>query len=181
MKKILYFVWLSLFSYISKAQLNYNFSTATGTFTLLSGDVVAPLVAAYSPTKSLLDESFANDIPLGFNFQYNGINYTTIHLNVNGFASLGTPFLSSITDPTYEVNELRSISGLKATIRPILAPLWDNLLVNSANDITYKTSGTAPNRVFISQWKNMIWQDGTSAISFQLKLYEITNIVEFLE
>ena len=179
MKKILYFVWLSLFSYISKAQLNYNFSTATGTFTLLSGDVVAPLVAAYSPTKSLLDESFANDIPLGFNFQYNGINYTTIHLNVNGFASLGTPFLSSITDPTYEVNELRSFSGLKATIRPILAPLWDNLLVNSDNDITYKTSGTAPNRVFISQWKNMIWQDGTSAISFQLKLYEITNIVEF--
>ena len=179
MKKILYFVWLSLFSYISKAQLNYNFSTATGTFTLLSGDVVAPLVAAYSPTKSLLDESFANNIPLGFNFQYNGINYTTIHLNVNGFASLGTPFLSSTTDPTYEINELRSVSGLKATIRPILAPLWDNLLVNSDNDITYKTSGTAPNQVFISQWKNMIWQDGTSAISFQLKLYETTNIIEF--
>lgn len=180
MKKILYFVWLSLFSYISKAQLNYNFSTATGTFTLLSGDVVAPLVAAYSPTKSLLDESFANNIPLGFNFQYNGINYTTIHLNVNGFASLGTPFSSSTNDPTYEVNELRSVSGLKATIRPILAPLWDNLLVNSDNDITYKTSGTAPNQVFISQWKNMIWQDGTSAISFQLKLYETTNIIEFI-
>ena len=181
MKKLVPFVLLSLFSFVSKAQLNYNFSTSSGTFTLLSGDVAAPLVAAYSPSKTLLDESFANNIPLGFSFQYNGVNYTTIHLNVNGFASLGTPSLSGTTsNPSYEINELRSISGLKATVRPILAPFWDNLLANTANDITYKTTGTSPNRVFTSQWKNMIWQDGTSAISFQLKLYETTNIVEFV-
>ena len=181
MKKLVSFVLLLLFSFVSKAQLNYNFSTASGTFTLLSGDVLAPLVAAYSPTKTLLDESFANNIPLGFSFQYNGINYTNIHLNVNGFASLGTPFLSGTTsNPSYEINELRSISGMKATVRPILAPFWDNLLANTANDITYKTTGTSPNRVFTSQWKNMIWQDGTSAITFQLKLYETTNIVEFI-
>ncbi len=180
MKKLLPFLLLSLFSFVSKAQLNYNFSTSAGTFTPLSGDVVAPLMAAYSPTKTLLDESFANNIPVGFSFQYNGINYTTIHLNSNGFATFGTPFLSSTANPSYEINELRSISGLKGTIRPILAPFWDNLLLNTANDITYKTTGTAPNRVFTSQWKNMIWQDGTSAISFQLKLYETTNVVEFV-
>ena len=180
MKKLFSFLLLSLFSLVSKAQLNYHFSTATGTFTLLSGDVVAPLVAAYSPIKPLLDESFANNIPIGFSFQYNGINYNTIHLNANGFATFGTPFLSSTINPSYEINELRSISGLKGTIRPILAPFWDNLLLNTANDITYKTTGNAPNRVFTSQWKNMIWQDGTSAITFQLILYETTDVVEFV-
>ncbi len=180
MKKFLSFLLLLQYSLVGKAQVNYDFSTATGTFTLLTGDVVAPLVAAYSPTKPLLDESFANNIPIGFSFQYNGINYSTIHLNANGFASLGTPFLSSTTNPSYEINELRSISGLKATIRPILAPFWDNLLLNTANDISYKTTGNAPNRIFTSQWKNMIWQDGTSAITFQLKLYETTNVIEFV-
>ncbi|MBK8393238.1 MAG: hypothetical protein IPL23_29915 [Saprospiraceae bacterium] len=57
---------------------------------------------------------------------------------------------------------------------------WDDLQLTDASNLTYKTEGVAPNRVFTAQWKNIIWQNGGSAaISFQLKLNETSNIVSF--
>lgn len=181
MKKLLVFMSALLSCYLSVAQVHYSFSSSSGTYNSLSGGTTAPLVAAYPSIKTLLDESFANNIPIGFVFQYNGINYSSIHLNANGFASLGSPFLSSATiNPSYELNDLRAGNGYKATSRPFLAPFWDNLLLNSASDITYKTENAAPNRVFTAQWNNCIWQSGAGAISFQIKLYETTNVIDFV-
>ncbi len=130
--------------------------------------------------RPLLDEAFVNNIPIGFGFQYNGVNTNTLHLNANGFASLGAPFLTSPTDPTYDQNELRAATGLRGATRPVLAPFWDNLAFTNPADLTYKTEGSAPNRVFTAQWQNMAWQGGSPALSFQLKLYETTNVVEFV-
>jgi hypothetical protein len=172
---------LLLISQLTFSQFNYTFSASNGTYNSIETGTIAPLTASFSPSRPLLDESFSNNIPIGFSFQYNSINYTSIHLNTNGFASLGTPFLASSTqDPAYDVNELRAAAGYKVAIKPVLAPFWDNLLLNSATDLTYITSGSAPNRIFTSQWKNVIWKSGNSAISFQLKLYETTNIIEFI-
>ncbi len=181
MKKLLIFLTILLSSYLSKAQMNYAFAPQAGSYSLLAGGANATLVAAYPGTKSNLDESFANNVPLGFTFQFNGINYTQIHLNVNGFASLGSAFISSTTlDPSYNVNDLRSGNGYKGALRPILAPFWDDLQLTTANDITYKIDNAAPNRVFTAQWANVAWQGGSAAISFQIKLYESTNVVEFI-
>jgi hypothetical protein len=179
MKKTLLLALLFATFLSAKAQINYSFTATSGSYTPITGTSVN-LVTAFAPTKTTLDEGYANAVPIGFTFQYNGLNYNNIHLNTNGFASLGAPFLSSSNDPRYEQNELRNASGLKATIRPILAPFWDNLLLNAAADLSYATSGTAPNRVFTAQWSNAIWHSGTAAISFQLKLYETTGLVEFV-
>ena len=165
----------------ANAQIDYTFTSFLGTYASISGATTAPLTAAYPSTRTVLDESFANNIALGFSFQYNGIDYTKIHLNANGFAALGNPFqASSSLNPSYDVNELRSATGLKGAIRPILAPFWDNLLFSNASNLTYKTEGVSPNKTFAVQWQNMIWQSGTAAISFQMKLYESTGAVEFL-
>jgi len=181
MKKSLIFMLVLLSSYLSIAQVHYTMTPSSGTFSGLAGGTVAPLVAAYPGTKALLDESFANNIPIGFIFQYNGINYSTIHLNSNGFASLGAPFIGSASiNPTYELNDLRAGGGFKGATRPFLAPFWDNLLLSSASDITYKTDNAAPNRIFTVQWNNAIWQSGAVAISFQIKLYETSNVIDFV-
>ena len=182
MRKILFLITLfvGLFFKVN-AQIDYIFSSFSSTYTPLSGATNVLLTAAYPSTRTVLDESFANDISLGFTFQYNGIDYTKIHLNSNGFVALGNPFqASSSTNPMYEVNELRAASGLKGAIRPILAPFWDNLLLSNNNSISYKMEGISPNKTFTVQWQNMIWQSGTVAISFQMKLYESTGIIEFL-
>ena len=111
-------------------QTDYTFSSQSGAYTSLINPISAILVPAHVGTRTTLDESFANNISLGFAFQYNGINYSNIHLNANGFASLGAVFLASTaTNPNYDVNELRGAAGFKGAIRPILAPFWDNLLL----------------------------------------------------
>lgn len=169
------------FRQILFAQLNYSFNAINESFVPLASGIPAALSTAFSPTKTVLDEGFSNNLPIGFTFQFNSINYSTIHLNTNGFAALGAPFLAGGNqDLAYEINELRSAAGFKVAIKPVLAPFWDNLALSSASDLTYLTEGTAPNRVFTAEWKNAIWQSGAAALSFQIKLYETSNIVEFL-
>ena len=181
MKTLLLFLLLMGVLLKVNAQIDYVFSSFPGTYASLTAATTAPLTASYLSTGTVLDESFANDIPIGFTFQYNGVDYTKIHLNANGFAVLGNSFqANSSLNPSYDVNELRSATGLKGAIRPILAPFWDNLLFSNANNLSYKTEGVAPNRIFTVQWQNMIWQSGTAAISFQMKLYESSGVIEFL-
>ena len=177
LKLILFFLFGVFYPIFS--QINYTYSVQNTAYSSLLGGTAAPLSPAFLPTKTALDEGFSNNISIGFAFQYNGENYTSIHLNTNGFASLGAPFLAANFNPNYHINELRNAVEYKGAIRPILAPLWDDLLLSSASDLTYKTEGIAPNRVFTAQWHNTIWQNGTAAISFQLKLHETTNIVSF--
>jgi hypothetical protein len=163
------------------AQVDYSFSAVAGSYTPLTAATTVTLTAANPGGRALLDESFANNIPIGFVFQYNGLNYKTIHLNANGMASLGAAFVANTAaNPGYDINELRAATGFRGVTRPVLAPLWDNLTFATANDLTYKTEGSSPNRVFTAQWQNMLWQTGSAAVSFQLKLYETSNIIEFV-
>lgn len=163
------------------AQIDYTFTSQSGSFALLSGATTATLTESYPGTRTNLDESFVNQVQLGFTFQYNGLNYSTVHLNSNGFASLGAAFVANSTaDMGYDVNELRAAAGFKGVIRPIIAPFWDNLALTATSGLSYKTEGTSPNRVFTTQWLNMAWQGGSAAISFQLKLYETSNVIEFI-
>ena len=164
---------------ISYGQINYTFSAQNSSFSMLANGNIVAISPAFSPIKSPLDEGFSNNIPIGFTFQYNGENYTSIHLNTNGFASLGAPFLAANNNPNYHINELRNAVEFKGAIRPIIAPLWDDLILSSETGLSYKTEGQAPNRIFIAQWQNVIWQANLPAISFQLKLYETSNIVSF--
>ncbi len=181
MKKLLCVLGLATCFQFCEAQLYYDFSNSQSSFTPISGGIIPFLTPSFLSQKTLLDESYVNNIPIGFTFQYNGINVTKLHLNSNGFAALGVPFLSGdVVNPDYDINELRNGSGLKATIRPVLAPFWDDLVFSTNGGLSYKTTGVAPNQVFTAQWQNMIWQNGTAAISFQLKLYESTNVIEFV-
>ena len=47
---------------------------------------------------------------------------------------------------------------------------------------TIKQQVLAPNRVFTAQWQQMGWDYNlsTDVISFQVKLYETTNVIEFI-
>lgn len=70
-------------------------------------------------------------------------------------------------------------------IKPALMPFWDDLDGENGGIACYVTTGTAPNRVFTFQYKN--WYSNTSLptagtpnISFQVKLYETTNVIEYI-
>ncbi len=78
-----------------------------------------------------------------------------------------------------------NLSTANATSRPIIAPLWDDLdgATPTTSVVAYEVTGTAPNRVLTVEWRNWEWNyvSGTvPVISFQVKLYETTNVIEFV-
>ncbi|GAB2810501.1 GEVED domain-containing protein [Ferruginibacter profundus] len=174
LKKILYnlIAFLLFFSVIAQAQVPaYTFTAASGTYTPVTGGTT---VSYLYGTAANADDGYAA-VTIGFNFIYNGVTYTVIRPCANGFATFGT-VLTGTTDTW--TNDL---SGGLGTGRPVVAPLWDDM-DNSGGNTTYLLSGTAPNRVLTIQWFNSKWQYSglTGAISFQLKLYETTNVIEFV-
>lgn len=136
----------------------------TETFTYLSGATNVTLTGS-------ADSGYANGLPIGFPFVYNGVAYALANVTTNGLMTLGANLSDSFT-----TNQLTG-----TTSRPYIAPLWDDNEVTAAN-IAYQTSGTAPNRVFTAEWKNVEWNylANTSVVSYQVKLYEGSNTIKFL-
>lgn len=162
---------LSFNAVVAQSITNYALSSSAGTFTtLVSGTL--------NPGQGTIDDGAWNTNPIGFDFWYMGNRYSTISASTNGWLALGTP----ISSYGYVNSLSNSSTSNSTTIRPVLAPLWDDLSLRSSNDFSYQTSGTAGNRIFTAQFLNAEWQYSatTECISFQVKLYEGTGKIEFI-
>lgn len=166
-------IYLNVYS-----QPAFTFSASTQAYTDISGGTAVILTRAHS-TIPIADDGFANGIPLGFSFSYNGTPYTTCNVNTNGFIAFGADMTNNYD--AYGANNLTNGSINRTSIRPIVAPFWGDLDAVSANNMRYATTGTAPNRVFTFEWKNakFIWTAFDPNISFQVKLYEGSNNISF--
>ncbi len=173
MKHLFTCLVFSIFILFTKAQMNYSFNSSNTTFVELTNGTI-PMFTG-NGTDPLADEGFVNYIPIGFSFQYNGYSspFTDVAISSNGFISL------SELSNSYLLNNL--YNGASGE-RPIIAPLWDDLDLVLTSNLSYSTSGIAPNRVFTVQWLNTKWGFGATeaAISFQIKLYETSNWIEFI-
>jgi hypothetical protein len=152
----------------------YNFAATSGTFTAL------PAVGASGSTDSgvslTADGSMSATLPLvapspSFTFNYGGVNYTNFRVSSDGFLVFGSAGTTSLTN---------NLATATSTLRPGLAPLWDDL--QCTQGIKYMLQGTAPNRVLTIEWLNMEWNWSANnpTISFQIKLYETTNVIEYI-
>ncbi|HYV92924.1 MAG TPA: MopE-related protein, partial [Chitinophagales bacterium] len=148
---------------------NYVFSQSTGTYTPLSGGTVAVstgAVVAQSP--SFNDDNLYAPVSIGFNFLYHGVTFTTVGFSDNGYITFGaTPTTS------YAV-----LSAVANSVAPFNADLLGN---STTHQLSYQTSGAAPNRVFTIEWFNWGKYNVTgNEINFQIKLYEGSNQVQFV-
>ena len=170
------------------AQLNYSFSTGQGTYTaLVTPTQVTPQQLVTGANQSpATDDGFRNNLAIGFSFVYNGTTYTRFNICTNGFISLGAAFVAGTATSGYRSsNDLDGSIVADSAARPIIAPFWGDLDVQTnatGGGMSYKLSGTAPNRALTIQWKNILWDFGAPAgvMSFQAKLYETTNVIEFI-
>ncbi|QNH61381.1 T9SS type A sorting domain-containing protein [Hymenobacter sediminicola] len=152
----------------AQAQVDtYIFSASQGTFT--------PLPATATVATAVQDDdAISGAIPIGFSFAFDGVPYTNVYASSNGFLSFNSAASSSLTN---------DLDAAAAAIRPLVAPLWDDLAGEGTGSAAkYQTTGTAPNRVFTFEWLNWEWNYSATApvVSFQVKLYETTNRVEFV-
>jgi hypothetical protein len=159
---------LLLFCKRSEGQVStYVFTASSGTYTYLSGGTAVDIIED--------DDVYSSVLPIGFNFVFDGVTYTQVIASSNGWLSFNPGVdISGITN---------NLATSSTTIRPLLAPLWDDLDgFDGPGQSSYQVSGSSPNRVFTFEWRNWEWQYDADVpvISFQVKLYETTNTIQFI-
>jgi PKD repeat protein len=112
-------------------------------------------------------------IPIGFTFSLDGNSYTNLKMCTNGWLSLdqsGTA--ASVNNANLFTSTLPNTS---------LAPWWDDLKDDESGHLCYITQGTSPNRIFTAEWNQILTYKNVAnaRISFQIKLYEGTDVIEF--
>lgn len=116
------------------------------------------------------DVVFTTTLP--FNFNYDNILFTagtTTYLGSNGFIKFG----GSNPGSGCCGNMLGSSS-----FGPGPVVFGYDMVVQSG--LYIETQGSAPNRVFIIEWRNTRRFGGSASTDFQVRLYESTNYIEFL-
>ncbi|RZK12640.1 MAG: T9SS type A sorting domain-containing protein [Flavobacterium sp.] len=146
---------------------SYMFASNTGTYQETSS-------SATTLPALLADTAISGVLEIGFDFVYEGNTYTQFKASSNGFISFKA---------TAESLTANNFSTANTTSRPIIAPLWDDLdgRATGGSLASYETTGTSPNRVLTVEWRNWEWNwnSASPVMSFQVKLYETTNVIEF--
>ncbi len=144
---------------------NYSFSTSTGA-------VLDPMVGSTQVINASNDDTpTAASAPIGFTFNFNGVNYTNYSVSPDGWILLGNGAAAS---------EFTN-SATSTANTPKIYPFWDDLATGTDGNVKVLVSGTAPNRIFIVQWFLTVPRNTTGAANstFQAWLYESTNAIEF--
>ena len=85
----------------------YAFSQSTGTYTEITGGTV------YSTTvATTIDAEVYGNLPIGFTFTYNGVNYTEFGISADGWISMGATTPVSSTTPLSSGSTNNVISAL---------------------------------------------------------------------
>lgn len=169
---LLFIIFGLLSSTFSTAQTGpcYIFESSTGhTYDTLTGTPIPLYVGDVEYTAS--DEGLSQAIPIGFTFIYNFQPYTEFKACANGF----------ITLDTLSWNDELWWNYLKSSYRKlIIAPLWDDLIINSGGNIRYDLTGTEGSRILKIEFNNLsFFLGGNFHLKFQVWLYEGTNEIEF--
>jgi hypothetical protein len=164
-------------------------STTMGTYSSLGATATAIATANTDDANSAAQN-------IGFTFNFNGIAFTQFVLNTNGLIRLGAAAPSkaaahSIYAQTPELGPSNSTDP--ADVNLIMPFNIDLVGAGAGASYSMAVTGTQPNRVCTIQWSNVsdkatavsaanstVITAQYSSFSFQVKLYETTNQVDFV-
>ena len=149
--------------------------SATGTSTIMYG------VNAFNG-----DDNFSEPIPLGFNFPFYGISYSTAYVDINGEILLApNTWYTEYPDNGWGndgnmFNYMYPIPGYSA-MPGLIAVYWDDLHCDQGTgDIYFQSFGEEPNRYCVIQWHNLRFHAGTGVstlLDFEVILQENGEII----
>jgi hypothetical protein len=129
-------------------------------------------VATVAQTLVGLDNGTWTGLPIGFNFDYYGNNYTTFHLSTNGFITFGSPLtISGCCNGQVMPNNIAPNN--------LIALAWEDLDLTTSGKIDYFVEGVAPNRKLVIRYINVPRVGAASGnTTGQIILHETTNSIE---
>ncbi|MGV3697505.1 Ig-like domain-containing protein, partial [Flavobacterium sp.] len=151
-------------------RLKYTIARSSATYTPVSGAAIT-----LSTTTGTQDDTNYGAVTF-FPFTYAGATVSQFRAVTNGFMTLNAGNSNTAFN-----NGLTNAVGNNF----VLAPFWEDLYVNNGTPnsqfVKYEITGTAPNRVLTVQWENLeLFNYPGPSLNFQVKLYETTNVVEYV-
>jgi hypothetical protein len=121
---------------------------------------------------SSIDDGVSTVRNIGFNFVYEGVTYTQFSANSNGLIRLGSTVVTNAF----------SNSITEASNQPKIMPLWDDFSTGNNGSVSFGVSGSAPNQICVIDFKLRNSSTTSSAynLRFQVRLYETSNVIEFM-
>ena len=159
-----------------------NAQTLTHVATNVAGTYTS--LAATGTALTMANTDDANSAPqtLPFSFAYNGATFTQFVVNTNGFIKLGAVAPPANTFVAEDSTSTATDPLVSSEANLILA--FNTDLIGGTNpEYRVATTGTAPNRVTTIQWKGVTDKQVYETpqyvnFTFQIKLYETTNVIE---
>ena len=111
-----------------------------------------------------LDDGYTNAVPLGFNMDFYGTEYSNIYLSTNGFLSF-----SPLANSTYSNGQIPGVSVPNNTV----AIFWDDLDGRTQGTVHQLQDG---NKFYI-QFTNWQKYNATGSLTFQVVLHQNGKIV----
>ncbi len=170
------FVLINVQNLKAQTASTYAFTQSTGTYTEISGGTVIGTEANDDQVfnnNTTTSTSSGTGFPIGFDFLFNGVTYSNFAINSNGWIKLGTG--------TFTIES--TSSALSSPSGSTIAGFAMDLKGKAGAQLTYLTTGTAPNRKLVVQWKGYSkYSSGGNAsdINFQIVLNETTNVVNVI-
>jgi len=136
-----------------KDGFGYSCTDGTGVFT--SGSALLPLTGDDAITQ----------VSLPFTLPYYGQSVTSVWVDVNGVIFTSSQARSHPDDMAPMPN--------RATPNNVVAPFWSDLEIDASSGVYTATTGTAPNRKFVVEWRNVFpHRDSAHRLGFEAVLGE---------
>lgn len=138
---------------------------------------------------------------IGFIFKFNGVDYDRFGVNTNGFITLGksaqTPSVmfneSDLEGTPYIINPISDSSSFydDVAMAPIDTAARNRIsafgveivgdAIQGDSKLGFSVLGVSPDRELVVQWESFQTFGSTSSdISFQIRLHETSNIIDFI-
>jgi Zn-dependent metalloprotease/N-acetylneuraminic acid mutarotase/subtilisin-like proprotein convertase family protein len=128
----------------------------------------SPIAGSGTPVV-LADDQLSSSKPIGFSFMFFGNTYTTFNISSNGFISF-TGTASGCCSGQLLPNA--------AAPNNLISFAWTDLYPPAGGTIEYFTTGIAPNRKLVVNYKNIPHYPNNNPVTAQVILFESTNQVE---
>ncbi|MBK9482709.1 MAG: fibronectin type III domain-containing protein [Bacteroidetes bacterium] len=148
-------------SFVSSGQVSlYTFTSSNTPY--------VPIVGGISIGTEVNDDNTFNNLPIGFNFCYNGVIYDRFSINNNGFIALGPAVTSSYTNISTGTNN-NAIHLFNADLQSQAG----------IGELRYQTIGVAPNRTLVVQYKGYRgYLSSGDTLNGQIRINETLNTIE---
>jgi len=110
-------------------------------------------------------EPVAGGIELPFPFTFYGQTYTDAYVCTNGYMEFAGPSTSSCVFTNTALPNANRPSGA-------IYALWDDVVVDASASLRTEVKGTAPNRTFVVEYRNVRFVSGTQRLDFNIVLHE---------